>query len=128
MSRTWVAIAALLGALGIALGAFGAHALKFTLPLQAMTIFETAVRYQLLHALALLGTGILMALFPALAPALRRVALLFLAGTVLFCGSLYTLSMSDLYWAGFVTPVGGLAWVAAWLGLAWVFWRDRAAG
>jgi uncharacterized membrane protein YgdD (TMEM256/DUF423 family) len=127
VSRTWISGAALLGALGIAMGAFGAHALRAILPLQAMTIFETGVRYQMVHALALLGTGILMAQFPALARRLRRVAQLFLLGILLFSGSLYVVSMSDLYWAGFVTPVGGLAWVAAWLGLAWVFWRDRQA-
>jgi uncharacterized membrane protein YgdD (TMEM256/DUF423 family) len=125
VSRTWIMVAALLGALGVALGAFGAHILRAILPLQAMTIFETAVRYHLLHTLALLGTGLLMAQFPGLIPALRRVAWLFLLGILLFSGSLYVLSMSDLYWMGFVTPIGGLAWVAAWLGLAWTFWRVR---
>ena len=125
MSRTWITVAALLGALGVALGAFGAHVLRAILPLQAMTIFETAVRYHLLHTLALLVTGLLMAQFPALTATLRRVAWLFLLGVLLFSGSLYVLSMSDLRWMGFVTPLGGLAWVMAWLGLAWTFGRGR---
>lgn len=126
MSRTWIAISALLGALGIALGAFGAHALRPILPLQAMTIFETAVRYQLIHALALLGTGILMSQFPDRIGLLRIAAWLFLAGTVLFSGSLYTLAMSDLFWMGYVTPVGGLCWVLAWLVVAWSVGRAAA--
>ncbi|HEX9841098.1 MAG TPA: DUF423 domain-containing protein, partial [bacterium] len=63
-SAAWLGAAGLLGAVGVALGAFGAHALRPLLPLQVMTIYETAVRYHLFHALALLGCGILLAQFP----------------------------------------------------------------
>jgi uncharacterized membrane protein YgdD (TMEM256/DUF423 family) len=125
MSRNWMIGAGLSGALGIALGAFGAHALRPWLPLQQITIFETAVRYHLLHTLALLGTAILIEQAPARAAALRQVAWLFALGILLFSGSLYALALSGLFWLGFVTPIGGLAWVAAWLGLAWTFWRGR---
>jgi uncharacterized membrane protein YgdD (TMEM256/DUF423 family) len=123
MSRNWVIAAGLSGALGIALGAFGAHALRPWLPLQQITIFETAVRYHLLHTLALLGTAILIEQAPARTAALRQVAWLFALGILLFSGSLYALALSGLFWLGFVTPIGGLTWVAAWLGLAWSFWR-----
>jgi uncharacterized membrane protein YgdD (TMEM256/DUF423 family) len=127
VSRTWISAAALLGALAVALGAFGAHALRPVLPLQAMTIFETAVRYHFLHALALLGVGLAMAVAPDQRPALRRVGQLFLLGIVLFSGSLYGLSMTDQRWLAYLTPAGGAAWVAGWLYLAWVYWRSRHA-
>ena len=111
------------GALGVALGAFGAHALRLWLPLQQTTIYETAVRYHLLHALALFATALWMELAPARAAALRPVARLFLAGIVLFSGSLYGLSVAGLEWLGAVTPLGGAAWIAAWGWLAWAAWR-----
>ncbi len=123
VSRWWLGWAAVLGALGVAMGAFGAHALRPVLPLQAMTIYETAVRYHLVHALALLGCALAMAVFPAQAALLRWSARLFLAGTVLFSGSLYTLASTDLRWLGAVTPLGGVAWIAAWGLLAVAAWR-----
>ena len=109
------------GALGVALGAFGAHALKVWLPLQQMTIYETAVRYHLLHTLALLGVAALGAAVPARARALNWVARGFLLGIVLFSGSLYALALTGLSWFGAITPLGGAAWIAAWAGLAWSF-------
>jgi uncharacterized membrane protein YgdD (TMEM256/DUF423 family) len=126
-SRPWLAAAGALGALGVALGAFGAHLLRPLLPLQLMTIFETGVRYHLLHALALLGCGVLLELYPARARLLRWAAWGFAAGIVLFSGSLYALVMTDQRWLGLLTPVGGVAWIVAWGLLAWVFWRGRAA-
>ena len=122
-SRPWLVTAAVLGGLGVALGAFGAHLLRPILPLQRMTIFETAVRYHQVHALALLGCAILMALHPARAARLRWAAWGFAAGIVLFSGSLYALVTSDQRWLGLVTPVGGLAWLAAWGLLAAAYWR-----
>ena len=128
MSRNWLIVSGVSGALAIALGAFGAHALRAWLPLQQMTIFETAVRYQLVHTLALLATALAMGQFPERARALVQVAWLFLLGIVLFSGSLYGLSVAGLDWLGFVTPFGGLAWIAAWLGLAWSFRRGGKHG
>ena len=123
MSRRWLLTVGLLGLAGVALGAFGAHGLRPWLPLQKIAIFETAVRYHLFHVLALLAVVLLIERLPAQAPALRRVAGLFLAGIVLFCGSLYALALADLRALAWVTPVGGLAWLLAWAGLAWVAWR-----
>ena len=118
-------VAGVCGALGVALGAFGAHGFRIWLPLQQMTIFETGVRYHLLHTLALLGVAALGAAMPARENALRWVARGFLAGIVLFSGSLYALSLTGVSWFGAVTPLGGVAWIAAWTGLAWSFWRAR---
>lgn len=127
VSRPWYIAAGVSGALGVALGAFGAHVLKPLLPLQVMTIFETAVRYHLFHTLALLGCAVLLELHPARARWLRWAAWAFAAGIVLFAGSLYGLALGNLRWLGIVTPVGGVAWVAAWALLAIAFWR-RAEG
>ncbi len=128
MAKNWLVAAAVLGGLGVALGAFGAHVLKPVLPLQVMTIFETAVRYHLFHTLALLGTALLLEQHPRQARALRWTAWLFLAGIVLFSGSLYGVSLSDLRLFRWLTPLGGLAWVAAWVLLAVTFWRQGRGG
>ena len=121
MSSKCIALAAGLGAVGVALGAFGAHVLRPVLPLQAMTIFETAVRYHLIHTLALLAVGILLLVAPQRSRWLLRAGWLFLAGIVLFSGSLYGLATSGINWLGSVTPLGGVAWIAGWLALAWSF-------
>jgi uncharacterized membrane protein YgdD (TMEM256/DUF423 family) len=123
VARPWLIAAGLLGALGVAMGSFGAHLLRPVLPLQRMTIYETAVRYHLLHALALLGCAALLALFPGRARLLRWAAWGFAGGIVLFSGSLYALTMTDQRWLGLVTPLGGLAWIAAWLLVAAAAWR-----
>lgn len=120
MAKRWLVVAGLLGGVGVALGAFGAHGLRFWLPLQKVTIFETAVRYHLFHTLALFGTAILLELFPARAAGLGRVAWLFLGGLLLFSGSLYAYALTDLRVFAWVTPVGGVAWMLAWFALAWV--------
>ena len=111
----------------MAMGAFGAHGLRAVLPLQAMAIYETAVEYHFWHSLALLGCGVLMAVWPERARGLSWAAAGFVAGIVLFSGSLYGLSMSDQRWLGAVTPVGGLCWIAAWLTVAWVALRDYSS-
>src|SRR5262249_45596929 len=127
MSRTWFGIAGILGALGVAFGAFGAHALQSTLNPGLLAIFETAVRYHLIHTLALAGTAIAMQVFPGHGVGLRRVAWAFTVGVVLFSGSLYVLALTNQRWLGAVTPLGGLAFIAGWLGLAVVFLRRRAS-
>ena len=125
MANRWMGIAGILGALGVTLGAFGAHILRPVLPLQAMTIFDTAVRYHLVHTLALLAVGILLQIAPARTVWLTRAAWLFLAGLVLFSGSLYGLATTGINWLGAVTPLGGVAWIAAWLALGWSFRRSK---
>lgn len=104
-------LAAILGAATVLLGAFGAHALKERLSPEALAWFETGVRYQMFHVLALL----LCAVLGQRGPAPRASALCFLCGIVLFSGSLYALALTGQRWLGAVTPFGGLAFVAGWL-------------
>lgn len=105
------------GALGVILGAFGAHALRERLGPQMLATFETGVRYQLIHALALLAVAILLARWPA-SSWLHSAGVLFVAGTVLFSGSLYLLVFTGARWLGMVAPLGGAAFIAGWLCLA----------
>lgn len=123
LSKYFVSIAAFLGAVTVALGAFGAHALKAVLPPAALITYETAVRYQMYHVVALLLTGILLqkAIVPKQQKLLIRAGLFFIDGIVLFSGSLYFivakpfLGIEGLPWIGIVTPMGGLLWMVAWL-------------
>ena len=112
-ARSLLLVAALLGAAGVALGAFGAHGLRERLDAHALGVWETAVRYHLVHAVALLA----IALSPH-APALRSAGWLFVAGIVLFSGSLYALALGGPRVLGPVTPIGGLALIAGWAWLA----------
>lgn len=112
-SRSLLLAAAVLGAVGVALGAFGAHGLRARLDAHALGVWETAVRYHLVHAVALLA----IALSPH-AAALRASGWLFAAGIALFSGSLYVLALGGPRALGPVTPLGGLAFIAGWLWLA----------
>lgn len=117
METLFFALGSLSGGLGVALGAFGAHALKARLTPQQLDTFETGVRYHLVHALALLAAAYAAGRWPA--SSLPVIAgWLFLAGTLLFSGSLYLLSISGRRWLGAVTPLGGAAFIAGWLCLA----------
>ena len=107
---------ALLTGTAVALGAFGAHALKASLSAEMLAIFETGVRYQMYHGLGLLALG---ALPTFQAPEARRATGLLLAGTLVFSGSLYLLSLSSQKWLGAVTPVGGVLLLAGWGLAAW---------
>lgn len=111
--------AALLGALSVALGAFAAHSLKQHVSDYAVSIFETSVRYQFYHVFALIATGVIYKHFPG--KLIQWSGNLFIAGIILFCGSLYILTyikaavMPGYEWIGIVTPVGGLCFIAGWL-------------
>ena len=126
LSKYFISIAAFLGALTVALGAFGAHALKAVLSPAALTTYETAVRYQMYHVMALLITGILFnkATSPKGQKLISRAGLFFIDGIVLFSGSLYFiiakpfLGIEGLPWVGIITPMGGLLWMVAWVLLA----------
>ncbi len=106
----------------VALGAFGAHALKARLAPDMAAVWQTAVQYHAWHALALLAVGILMAQDPTRA-GLAWAAWLFAAGIVLFSGSLYALALTGVRGLGAITPLGGLAWLAGWAALASAVWR-----
>ena len=109
-------IAGVLGFLAVALGAFGAHALKARLEPGQLVVFETGVRYQMYHALALLAVAMLADRRPC--GALNAAGSLFLAGVLLFSGSLYLLSTQGWRWLGPVTPLGGVCFLAGWIALA----------
>jgi uncharacterized membrane protein YgdD (TMEM256/DUF423 family) len=109
---------AILGLLAVALGAFGAHALEGRLTAEELATFETAVRYQMYHALALVAVAGLM---KRRSPGTELAGGAFLVGILLFSGSLYLLVLTGESWLGAVTPLGGLAYLAGWLALAWSF-------
>lgn len=115
------AAGAALGFLGVAAGAFGAHALRETLSPERLQIFETGARYQLIHALALVAVA--LALERAASRAAAAAGWLFLAGEVIFAGSLYALALSGVRIWGAVTPLGGLCYLAGWALLALSFAR-----
>ena len=117
-----LALAALSAGLAVAAGAFGAHALRDHLEPARLAAFETAARYQLWHALAVLALESHVRERPALA----RVGTLMLAGTLLFSGSLYALALSGVRVFGAVTPLGGLAWLVAWTLATAAFLRPAA--
>ncbi len=122
MERTFFVLAGLLGALAVALGAFGAHALSGRLSGDLLNTYEIGVRYHFYHALALIAVVVAAGRWPN--SGLPVIAgWLFVAGIVLFSGSLYVLALSGIRWLGAVTPLGGVAFIAGWLCLAVAAWR-----
>src|SRR3954466_2100969 len=113
-SRFPLVAGALLAATGVALGAFGAHGLKALLSPEALGWWQTAVQYQMWHAIGLVAIG------AGPVPGKRAPALLLAAGTAIFSGSLYAMALTGAIWLGAVTPVGGALMVAGW---AWLAWR-----
>jgi uncharacterized membrane protein YgdD (TMEM256/DUF423 family) len=107
----------LAGATAVALGAFGAHALKARLAPELLAVYHTAVQYHFWHALALFGVALAWPHFPDTSW-LRAAGWLFVAGLVLFCGSLYALALGAPRQTGLVTPIGGLCFILAWLATA----------
>lgn len=124
-ARLAIVVASVLMALAVAFGAFGAHALKTGLPPDMLAIWQTGVTYHAWHALALLALGLLMLHAPGSA-ALRYAAWLFVAGIMLFAGSLYLLALGAPRWVGAITPFGGVAFIAAWIAVAVTAWRMHA--
>jgi uncharacterized membrane protein YgdD (TMEM256/DUF423 family) len=118
-----------LGSLGagiaVALGAFGAHALKTRLSPEMLAVYETGVRYQMFHALALLAVAWACARWPG--SIVTASGWLFVVGTVLFSGSLYALALTGVRGLGAVTPIGGLAWLIGWGCLAWAAYKGTGA-
>jgi uncharacterized membrane protein YgdD (TMEM256/DUF423 family) len=121
MGRIFFLLGTVFGGLAVAAGAFGAHSLKAVLSEQMLDVFETAVRYQMYHALALLVVG-----WAARSSSLRlfRIAgWMFVSGIALFSGSLYLMTLSGSRWLGAITPLGGLAFLLGWALLGWAFWK-----
>ena len=123
MTERWFAIGAWLGALGVGLGAFGAHGLKTRVSAEMIAVWETGSRYQLLHALALLATGWACERWPGAYA--NGAGGLFLAGVALFSGSLYALALSGVRAIGAITPIGGVCFIAGWTCLAMAAMRGR---
>ena len=121
MDRAFFVMGAVLAALGVAAGAFGAHALRGRLTPELLAAFETGVRYHLIHALALLAAAWASTRWPGRVTNIA--GWLFLAGIVLFSGSLYALSVSGIRALHAITPLGGVAFIAGWMALAWAVWR-----
>jgi uncharacterized membrane protein YgdD (TMEM256/DUF423 family) len=120
MDRVFFAAGCVSAAVAVGLGAFGAHGLRARLVPDLLTTFEIGVRYQMYHALGLLAVGLALARWPSSGSGLA--GWLFIAGTLLFSGSLYALAFTGVRWLGAVTPLGGAAFIAGWMVLAWAVW------
>ena len=121
----WIVMGALTAFVGVALGAFGSHSLQRRVGQVRLPSWETAVRYHMYHALAIIITGLVIGWRGTAAPSLLGlVPWLFAAGTVLFSGSLYLLVLTGKRWLGAVTPLGGLLLLGGWLGLAAAAWQS----
>jgi uncharacterized membrane protein YgdD (TMEM256/DUF423 family) len=122
---TWSGVAAVLLGLAVMLGAFGAHGLRGRLDAYSMGVYERAVFYHFIHALGMLTVSILPRAGLLRPAAGTWICGLLAAGIALFSGSLYVLAVTGVRVLGAVTPVGGLAFIAAWFGLAWALFRSR---
>ncbi len=117
MEKFFFVCAAILGALGVALGAFGAHALEARLSASLLQTYETGVRYHFYHVVALLAVVFAVGRWPNTnLPVIA--GWLFLVGVLIFSGSLYILALTGVRWLGAITPIGGVAFIAGWLCLA----------
>lgn len=123
MTRVFFIAGAVSGCLGVTLGAFAAHGLRTRLAPDMLAVFEVGVRYQMYHALALLAVGWAGTRWPGASA--TAAGWFFIAGTVIFSGTLYLLSVTGLRWLGALTPFGGLAFIAGWLALGWSAWSGK---
>lgn len=119
MTQIFLSIGAILGGLSVAGGAFASHALREKISERSLQIFETAARYQMYHALALLLVALLLSIYQqSPPPTLLASGWLFIIGIVLFSGSLYALSLTNVKILGAIAPLGGAAFIAGWGALA----------
>jgi len=122
-NTTYIKLAAILGALTVVIGAFGAHGLEPVLTrYDHLDTYETAVKYQFYHTLAILLLGVLMRTFQE-EKYLKYSVLCFFTGIIIFSGSLYVLSLTNLSWLGAITPLGGLAFILGWIFLFIGVWK-----
>lgn len=115
MTKAFVLSATIFGALGVAAGAFGAHGLEDRLDARALDIWQTAVEYEMYHALALLGTAWVADQVTSTAATVAGIC--FIVGTLIFSGTLYILALSGIRWLGAITPIGGVSLIAGWIAL-----------
>ncbi len=116
MDRLFLMIGALSAGISVAAGAFGAHALREKVEPRLLEVFETAARYQMYHALALIAVSYVVSRFPS--SLANNAGWLFVAGTVLFSGSLYAMTFTGIRVLGAITPLGGVCFIAGWICLA----------
>ena len=114
MAKLFLALGSINALLVVLIGAFGAHALKARLTVENMAVFQTGVQYHFYHAVGLILLGLIALQIP-ITPYLRWSGWLMLVGIVLFSGSLYALSITNIRWLGMITPLGGTAFIIAWL-------------
>jgi uncharacterized membrane protein YgdD (TMEM256/DUF423 family) len=116
-AKQWMLAGSVFGFFSVALGAFGAHALKESLSERSLEIFQTGVQYQMFHSLALLALGVWSALQPSVSTSFSGYA--FVTGVVLFSGSLYALAVTQIHYLGMITPLGGVSFLLGWASFAW---------
>ena len=121
MERLFFLMGSISALIAVVLGAFGAHGLKGRLTTEMLNAFEVGVRYQIYHALALLAVAWAFSRWPR--AEVTAAGWLFVAGTIIFSGSLYFLSLTGVRWIGAITPIGGVAFLLGWLSLVWGVWR-----
>ena len=117
MDRFFFSAGAVAAFIAVALGAFGAHSLKTRLSAEMLAIFEVAVRYQMYHALGLIGVALAQSRWPEVN--LNAAGWAFIAGIAVFSGSLYLLCLTEMRWLGALTPIGGIAFLIGWAILVW---------
>jgi len=122
MTQIFLSIAAVLGGLSVAAGAFASHALREKISERCVEIFETGARYQMYHALALLLVALLISRAESPPPTLIASGWLFIIGIAIFSGSLYALSLTGVKSLGAIAPIGGAAFLAGWGALAFAAW------
>lgn len=120
--RSILITASILGAVSVAFGAFGAHALQDILSVDRLETWNTAVTYQMWHSLALIGLTLIAHVFKL---DLKWALHLLIAGIVIFSGSLYTLCLTDTTWLGAITPIGGVCFILGWLLVGWKIFKSN---
>jgi len=121
-AKQWLLAGSFFGFFSVALGAFGAHALKESLPERSLEVFQTGVQYQMSHAMALLALGLWSAHQPSVSTAFSGWA--FISGVILFSGSLYALAVTQIHYLGMITPLGGVSFLLGWASFAWSIFKS----
>jgi uncharacterized membrane protein YgdD (TMEM256/DUF423 family) len=124
MERTFFLIGSLLGSISVALGAFGAHALRDRIEASLLANYQTGVSYMFYHTLALFIVVLALTRWPGSSQAVWA-GWLFVIGIVFFSGSLFLMAFTGMRWLGAITPIGGVAFIAGWLLLAWTAWQAK---